>query len=149
VDFGAGKGGSTFALSLLAQQNNGSVNAVEVDKGRASALAATGLEAQMPVRLHRAEGIRWLYDRAREGERFDLIVAGMLGRDYGGDLARKLLLVSRKALEPGSSMILYSDPVTMEAAQEVCQEEGVDFQGLGQFVPDPSALPDTIVVTNS
>jgi hypothetical protein len=148
VDFGAGKGGSTFALALLAQQNNGYVDAVEVDRGRASDLAATGLELQMPVRLHRAEGVGWLYDRARRGEHFDLITASMFGPDFEGDLARRLLLVSRNALESGGSMIIYSDPLTMEAAQEVCEEEGVDFQGLKQLAPDLSALPDTIVVTN-
>jgi len=148
VDFGAGKGGSTFALALLAEQNAGSVDAVEDNPARASHLEATGLEAQMPVRLHRAEGIRWLYDHARGGESFDLINAAMFGPDFEGDLARKLLLVSRSALKSGGSMIIYSDPLTMAATQEVCEEEGVDFQGIGQLTTGLSGSPDTIVVTN-
>lgn len=75
----------------------------------------------------------------------------MFGPDFSGNLARMLLLVSRGALEPGGSMIIYSDPLTMEAAQKVCEEEGADFRGLETLNPVPglSALPDTIVVTNS
>lgn len=57
VDFGAGRGGSTFALALLAEQNNGSVDALEVNAGRISEMAAAGLGEQMPVRTHQIEGI--------------------------------------------------------------------------------------------
>jgi SAM-dependent methyltransferase len=149
VDFGAGHGGSTFAVALLAQENGATVDAVEEIPLRAEVLKNSDLQS-MSVRAHQADGIEWLDDRARDGEQFDLITACMLGPDFRGKLARELLVVSHEALVSGGKLLMYSDPNTMAAAREVCDDAHADYHGVESLRPDISTLVacDTIVITN-
>jgi 16S rRNA G1207 methylase RsmC len=149
VDFGAGKGGPTFALALLAVQNGGQVDALEAEQTRVATIEATGMTEALPVRTHTADGIAWLADRAHEGNRYDLITGFMFGRDNHGHLSRALLEVSREALTPGGALLIVSDPTTMAAARAVCDEQPIVYYNIDQESPFAIVTPDTLVIPKS
>lgn len=146
VDFGAGRGGPTFALALLAEQNGGQVDAIEAEPSRVTVIEKTGMTESLPVRTHAADGIAWLAERAREGNRYDLITGFMLGRDNHGHLSRALLEVSQEALASGGALLIVSDPTTMAAARAVCNEQSVDYHDIDQDSPLAVVTPDTLVI---
>jgi predicted O-methyltransferase YrrM len=147
VDFGAGRGGSTLALALLAEQNGGTVEALEVEPSRFKELEQSGLTQAMPVQAHMVDGIDWLIDQAQQGEQFDLIAGCMLGPDFEGSLTKELLDISRTTLVPGGKLIVYSDKLTMKAARAACSEAATDYQLASGLIPGVSIVPDALVVT--
>lgn len=149
VDFGAGKGGPTFALALLAVQNGGQVDALEAEPTRVTTIEATGMTESLPVQTHTADGIAWLADRAREGNRYDLITGFMFGRDNHGHLAQALMEVSQQALASGGALLIVSDPTTMAAARAVCDEQLVNYHNIDQESPFAIVTPDTLVIPQS
>jgi len=149
VDFGAGRGGPTFALALLAEQNGGQVDAIEAESTRVAILEKTGMTESLPVRTHTADGIAWLAERAHEGSRYDLITSFMLGPDKHGYLSQALLDVSQEALASGGILLIVSDPDTMDAARAVCDEQSVYYHNIDQTSPLVVVVPDTLVIPRS
>jgi precorrin-6B methylase 2 len=124
VDFGAGRGGPTFALGLLAKENGGQVDAVELEEPRGREIERTGQTRHLNVRLHIANGLKWLGDQSMAGKKYDLITAFMLGPDKEGRLSKALLDAAQCVLAPEGKVFIASDDETMAAANEVCAASG-------------------------
>ncbi len=121
VDFGAGTGGPTYALALMAEENGGHVDAVEPDEPRGREIERVGMTRHMDVDLHLAEGLRWLAHRSMEGKRYDLITAFMFGPDEDGAFSRRFLDVAQYTLAANGRILLNSDANTVAAARQVCE----------------------------
>lgn len=149
ADFGAGAGGPTFALVVVARQLGATVNAIEQHDKSADQIVETGiLPAESVIKV---DGIDYLGSLEDIGiERYDLVTAYMLGPDTEGELFRKLARASNRALNPEGNLLVTSDGGTIESVREVCQTVGVLFNRI-QGVSDGKevVVPTTIVVPHA
>lgn len=121
LDFGAGSGGPTLALTELTRLNGGTVDAVEANSAFAQHIVDLGILSAGRVIV--GNGLETLQTTS---EKYDLITAFMLGPDDPrGGLTRALLNSSRNALVPGGSILITSDTDTMTTVKRVCKQEGV------------------------
>lgn len=144
LDFGAGRGGPTFALLQLADFNGGVVDAVDLyEEDAVGALRTHGYISDDHV--HHGDGLDFLRN-VSGADRYDLVTAFMFGPDTCGDLALGLLEASRHALRTGGYLVINSDPDTMTAVQSVLSAEGQTFELIPGESLEPTWLPDTVVV---
>lgn len=121
LDFGAGSGGPTLALTELTRLNGGTVDAVEANSASAQDIVSLGILTADQVIVGDA-----LETLQTTSEKYDLITSFMLGPDdQQGSLTRALLYSSRNALEPGGSILITSDTSTMATVKQVCEQERI------------------------
>ena len=136
IEFGAGGGASTTALAQLAELNGGSVIALEKDRDAIRKLKKLIAKKQLPTtKVIEGDGIvslRKMYDR---GETGDLVIASLLGPDFEGFLTRRLIEPAGNVLNPKGSLLIISDPRTMEAAQNAFAARGIEHTTMSTGTP--------------
>jgi len=124
ADFGAGDGRSTVPLVQLAEQTNGSVDALELFPRPAQKIIDRGI---LPTeRVHIGDGLRFLEGTASRGEAYDLISAAMLAPVSFIPTERFLGAASR-ALASEGRLLMRSDVSTMLHVEEVCDQQDVSY----------------------
>lgn len=143
LDFGAGSGGPTLALTELAKLNGGTVEAVEAKPTHVQDIIDLGIVS--PERVILGDGLKILQTTS---ERYDLITSFMLGPDdEGGRLTRALLSSSRHALMPGGSILITSDAGTMTTVKRICEQEGVPHDYIQSVPLDGGFLPSAVIAS--
>ncbi len=147
VDFGAGSGGPTLSLVQLAEQNGGSVDAVESRSPQVQDMIDSGI---IPAEhAHVGDGIDFLKSSGEAGGKFDLITAFMLGPDCSGQLTREVLSVAQGALDSGGQLLVTSEIDTMSTVRSVCDQLCVPYDYI-HGVPmkgETGSLPNTLIAS--
>ncbi len=122
ADFGAGTGLTTLALTTIAQETNGTVEALENWEAVADQIIASGILPREKV-IKNTSGITYL-NATEQTDKYNLITAFMLGPDTYGDLFRQLAAAASNALDPEGSLLVTSDEYTFAAAKAIAQGSG-------------------------
>ncbi len=131
IDFGAGRGGTTFALVNIAKIVEGEVEAVEEDPERGLKIVNAGI---LPIEfVHIGEGIASLESLAtNESNEVDLVTSFMLQPSQNGQLFRALATVSSCLLTDMGLLLVNSDLKTLNGVETICRESGAQLYNLGQ-----------------
>lgn len=148
ADFGAGNGGSTFALATIARALGATVTAIEEEGVMADKIVQAGiLPAESVIK---ADGLEYLNSLSTKGiQDYDLVTAFMLGPDRDGTLFRNLAQACSTALNPNGNLLVTSDTVTIEVVRKVAQASGVSFNRVQGFSEGKDIVPTTIIVPQS
>lgn len=144
LDFGAGSGGPTLALTELAKLNGGSVEVVESNPRFAQDMIELGIVT--PDKVHQANGIE-LLSSAASTDQYDLITAFMLGPDTNGGLTQQLLGASRNALQSSGKLLVTSDIGTMLTVRGVCDRVGVSYEYVAGLPLETGPIPDVLIAS--
>lgn len=117
VEFGAGSGGSTFALARFAEVIGADLDVVEIE----DADVIWKQRIVLPEHVIESDGIIYLDSLSEKRIRpYDLITAFMLGPDIKATLFRQLGSACVKALNPTGTLMITSDSFTLRAAVDAC-----------------------------
>ncbi len=145
IDFGAGFGGPTLALTELVRKNGGVVDAVEVSEGHMRLAVENGFVD--PDHAHTADGIDFLEQLEEEGRQVDLVTAFMFGPDGNGDFARLFLNAASSVLKPDGKVLMTSDQGTMSAIERVIQQNGTPYEYVHGVEIDGQQQPSVIIAS--
>lgn len=142
IDFGAGTGGPTFALTEIAKAIGATVEVVESNPKLAQRIIETNILPDSNV--HPTDGITFLNSSSTNGGGYDLVTAFMLGPDQGGYLFANLAQASSAALTENGNLLITSDVGTMSSVKRISEESRVGFHLIDR-VPE-IGFPNTIIL---
>lgn len=132
LDFGAGIGGPTFALSVVGRLYGAKVDAVE----KAVVIANCMPPAIIDNHLIPGDGLSHLNSLDRRGlPKYDLVTAFMLGPDGMGELFKNLAQACGRGLTPNGRLLVTSDQISLFNAVALCEGLGVEYHLLNEHTP--------------
>lgn len=144
LDFGAGIGGTTFALLTLAKANAAQVHAVEINPEHAKRLES--LPAMTGRQVHVQDGVT-LLEKPPQNKKFDLVTAFLFGPDKSGGLSEAFVRAADHGLEPDGHILLDSDRPTMNFVMAACDRHGRRYEFIeGWSRPGQLVYPDKLVI---
>ncbi len=145
MDFGAGAGGPTIALTELVKLNGGSVEAIDSRPNLIQDMIDSGI---LPTdRAHHGDGLEFLSGTDSQ-DQYDLITAFMFGPDNtDGGLTNQLLDASQNALKAGGKLLITSDARTMPIVRGICNRPGINYNYITGVRLENGFMPDTIVAS--
>src|SRR3989338_1350622 len=148
LDFGAGFGGSTFALACVAEVIEADVEAVEISAEKALQIVSSDILSADKVYI--GDGRDFL-SKIRPGNEYDLITGFMFGPDgTNASLFQEVALASNKALSPHGYLLINSDMRTAAEIERVAEVnkmryDRIQMQGVGRELPTTLIFPQAEV----